>query len=180
MVSPHSSAIHPALARNGPLGMVHFDSHTDLFHSYFGGTMYTHGTPFRRAVEEFDPERGFRFSTYTTRWIRQAVERALVAVVRRAANAPEPVTILGLLPVAEMEQWNDRTRQMVLDACRHWHKKQMTVHACVVMPDHVHLLIRKHKHTAENMIAHFQGQSRSRLRTPSESTNTPRPFTRRP
>ena len=41
-----------ALATDGPLGMVHFDSHTDLFHSYFGGTMYTHGTPFRRAVEE--------------------------------------------------------------------------------------------------------------------------------
>ncbi len=39
--------------------MVHFDSHTDLYHSYFGGTMYTHGTPFRRAVEEglLDPKR---------------------------------------------------------------------------------------------------------------------------
>ncbi len=48
-----------ALARGGALGMVHFDSHTDLFHSYFGGTMYTHGTPFRRAVEEglLDPHR---------------------------------------------------------------------------------------------------------------------------
>ncbi|KHQ53080.1 agmatinase [Mameliella alba] len=48
-----------ALAKDGPLGMVHFDSHTDLFHSYFGGTMYTHGTPFRRAVEEglLDPKR---------------------------------------------------------------------------------------------------------------------------
>ena len=41
-----------ALAKDAPVGMVHFDSHTDLFHSYFGGTMYTHGTPFRRAVEE--------------------------------------------------------------------------------------------------------------------------------
>ena len=48
-----------AVARSGPVGMVHFDSHTDLFHSYFGGTMYTHGTPFRRAVEEglLDPKR---------------------------------------------------------------------------------------------------------------------------
>ncbi|MCM2562568.1 agmatinase [Lutimaribacter sp. EGI FJ00015] len=59
-----------ALARNGPLGMVLFDSHTDLFHSYFGGTMYTHGTPFRRAVEEglLDPKRvvqiGIRGTTY--------------------------------------------------------------------------------------------------------------------
>ncbi len=40
------------LAGDAPLGMIHFDSHTDLFHSYFGGEMYTHGTPFRRAVEE--------------------------------------------------------------------------------------------------------------------------------
>ncbi|MEQ5869501.1 agmatinase [Sagittula sp. NFXS13] len=48
-----------ALARDAPLGMVHFDSHTDLFHSYFNGQMYTHGTPFRRAVEEglLDPKR---------------------------------------------------------------------------------------------------------------------------
>ncbi len=48
-----------AVAKDGPLGMVHFDSHTDLFNSYFGGTMFTHGTPFRRAVEEglLDPKK---------------------------------------------------------------------------------------------------------------------------
>lgn len=41
-----------ALAKDAPVSMIHFDSHTDLFDRYFGGTMYTHGTPFRRAVEE--------------------------------------------------------------------------------------------------------------------------------
>jgi guanidinopropionase len=60
-----------ALAKNrGPLGMVHFDSHTDLYDEYFGGYKYTHGTPFRRAIEEglLDPKRiiqiGIRGSMY--------------------------------------------------------------------------------------------------------------------
>lgn len=59
-----------ALAADAPVGMVHFDSHTDLFHSYFGGMRYTHGTPFRRAVEEglLDPKRvvqiGIRGTAY--------------------------------------------------------------------------------------------------------------------
>ena len=59
-----------AVARDGAVGMIHFDSHTDLFHSYFNGTMYTHGTPFRRAIEEelLDPKRviqiGIRGTAY--------------------------------------------------------------------------------------------------------------------
>ena len=61
-----------SVARDEPVGMVHFDSHTDLFNSYFGGTSLTHGTPFRRAVEEglLDPRRviqiGLRGSMYDT------------------------------------------------------------------------------------------------------------------
>ena len=53
-----------------PVGMVHFDAHTDLYDSYFGGYRYTHGTPFRRAIEEglLDPKRvvqiGIRGTAY--------------------------------------------------------------------------------------------------------------------
>ena len=48
-----------ALAADGPIGMVHFDAHTDTWDRYFGGHEYTHGTPFRRAIEEglLDPKR---------------------------------------------------------------------------------------------------------------------------
>ena len=59
-----------ALGTPDPLAMIHFDSHTDLFKDYFGGTQYTHGTPFRRAIEEelLDPTRvvqiGIRGTTY--------------------------------------------------------------------------------------------------------------------
>lgn len=60
-----------ALARSGPVGMIHFDSHTDLNDSYFGGQRLTHGTPFRRAIEEklLDPRRivqiGIRGTAYS-------------------------------------------------------------------------------------------------------------------
>ncbi|MDF0601825.1 agmatinase [Psychromarinibacter sp. C21-152] len=59
-----------ALAADEPLGMIHFDAHTDFFAGYFGGTKYTHGTPFRRALEEglLDPKRviqiGIRGTAY--------------------------------------------------------------------------------------------------------------------
>jgi guanidinopropionase len=59
-----------ALAKRAPLGMVHFDSHTDLFPAYFGGKALTHGNPFRVAVEEglLDPKRmiqiGIRGTAY--------------------------------------------------------------------------------------------------------------------
>ena len=61
-----------ALAANEALGLIQFDSHTDLFDSYFGGHKFTHGTPFRRAVEEglVDPKRfvqvGIRGTAYNT------------------------------------------------------------------------------------------------------------------
>ncbi|MCF6433126.1 agmatinase [Leisingera sp. MMG026] len=72
-----------ALAQGGPLGLVQFDSHTDLFDSYFGGCKYTHGTPFRRAVEEglVDPKRfvqvGIRGTAYNTEDIEWGLEQGI-------------------------------------------------------------------------------------------------------
>ena len=59
-----------AMAADGPVGLIQFDSHTDLFDSYFDGNKFTHGTPFRRAIEEglVDPKRfvqiGIRGTAY--------------------------------------------------------------------------------------------------------------------
>ncbi|MDH5488400.1 MAG: agmatinase [Rhodospirillaceae bacterium] len=59
-----------AVAKDGPVGLVHFDAHSDTNDTYFGNNKYTHGTPFRRAVEEglIDPKRtiqiGIRGSIY--------------------------------------------------------------------------------------------------------------------
>jgi guanidinopropionase len=88
-----------ALAKDRPLGMIHFDSHTDLFHSYFGGTMYTHGTPFRRAMEEglLDPHRvtmiGIRGTAYDTedRDFAKAVGIKVIPIEEMRARGPEDV-----------------------------------------------------------------------------------------
>jgi guanidinopropionase len=59
-----------AIARDKPVGMVHFDAHNDTWDRYFGDHHYTHGTPFRRAIEDgvLDPKRtiqiGIRGSLY--------------------------------------------------------------------------------------------------------------------
>jgi guanidinopropionase len=59
-----------ALAKRHPVAMIHFDAHSDTNDRYFGENFYTHGTPFRRAVEEglLDPKRvvqiGIRGSIY--------------------------------------------------------------------------------------------------------------------
>jgi guanidinopropionase len=88
-----------ALARDRPLGMVHFDSHTDLFDSYFDGAKFTHGTPFRRAVEEglLDPARvtmiGIRGTAYDDedRDFARAVGIRIIPIAEFHARGPADV-----------------------------------------------------------------------------------------
>jgi guanidinopropionase len=64
--------------------MIHFDSHTDLFNDYFGGFKYTHGTPFRRAVEEglLDPKRVIQIGIRGTQYDGEDIEFARAQGIR--------------------------------------------------------------------------------------------------
>ncbi|MEM9431264.1 MAG: agmatinase [Pseudomonadota bacterium] len=100
------------IAGGRAMGLFHVDAHTDLFDSYFGGFRYTHGTPFRRAIEEglIDPKRtiqiGIRGTAYDLE-DRHFAEEARVRVVTIeefgergvASVVAEAREILGAEPV---------------------------------------------------------------------------------
>lgn len=76
-----------ALAADGPVAMIHFDAHTDLFDEYFDGFKYTHGTPFRRAIEEglLDPKRVVQIGIRGTMYDGEDIEWGLaqgVTIIR--------------------------------------------------------------------------------------------------
>ena len=116
--------IFRAIAKARPIGMVHFDAHSDTNDRYFGDNRYTHGTPFRRAVEEglLDPKRtvqiGIRGSIYGAddmkfaeesgmrviymeEFARIGVERVIGEVLRIAGSGPTYISfdVDGLDPV---------------------------------------------------------------------------------
>ena len=118
--------IFRAIAKDRPIGMIHFDAHSDTNDRYFGDNKYTHGTPFRRAVEEglLDPEadgadrhprldlqrrrHGVRreasacASIYMEEFSRARRRQAVIAEARRVAgNGPTYVSfdVDGLDPV---------------------------------------------------------------------------------
>jgi guanidinopropionase len=116
--------IFRAIARERPIGMVHVDAHSDTNDRYFGDNKYTHGTPFRRAVEEglLDPKRtvqiGIRGSIYSAKdmefaeqsgirviymeeFAKIGVERALKEARRVVGRGPTYISfdVDGLDPV---------------------------------------------------------------------------------
>jgi guanidinopropionase len=116
--------IFRAIAKSRSVGMVHFDAHSDTNDRYFGDNRYTHGTPFRRAVEEgiLDPRRtvqiGIRGSIYSAddmqfaessgmrviymeEFTRLGVEKTVQEARRVAGNGPTYISfdVDGLDPV---------------------------------------------------------------------------------
>lgn len=100
-----------AVAKHRPVGMIHFDAHSDTNDTYFGDNPYTHGTPFRRAIEEglLDPKRvvqiGIRGSIYERGEHAWALEQGIRIIYMEeftergpAAVIEEAKTIVGTRP----------------------------------------------------------------------------------
>ena len=93
-----------AVCRLGPVGMIHFDAHTDTLDRYFGGSRFTHGTPFRRAIEEglLDPKRT----------VQIGIRGALYSDTDKTWGLEQGIRVI------EIEEYNDMGVEAVIEEAR--------------------------------------------------------------
>jgi len=72
-----------------------------------------------RSVERFDWKRGLRFSTYASKWIRQAITRALVNKSRTVRIPSNVLTLIRQISQLQLSLWQREGRRLTNDdICR--------------------------------------------------------------